>query len=677
MRVVVLGVLVFLLLISSGNVSAQSGLGVVTGSTRINTTVLWTGELNLSLENPEILIPEDYYFHENLTLFQTDTQNVSAYLNKTDANGFVKFADDSNYHENRTLYLPVNTYENATLRVYVPSGMGYEGGTYYVTLYAYSLNDSRSNSTTLEINVNNTSPVDYVDIINLYPSSLYQGESITANISIHKLYPADTTDLQICYCINANPTYQCGPSFNNYGCEWKTAKEWINYTKTLIVGESPGEYYFFVAVKYPGDPEIKRAISPKFLVKKVPGPPPGGGAPSLPSVFRPVLEIISANYLEAAPGERIRFEAEVRNTGNVNALNTSLNVYGIPESWVYVTPFIEDIEIDGSQNYSVLITLPTTATEQIYQLSLVAKSGTVEASKIVTLTVAWTSKKKADFLISEAEVKKTEAEGAIEIAKGWGMDTSEPETTLDFANQLLDETNRLFKLGNYGEAIGKAMQAIDSYKSVISSVKEMVERAFLSLMDILNAELGYFRGLTEERDVIGSIERKLTEGDSLQRQERMIDAYRLLLEAKQLLDQLKGKIFFMGLTQNVVIIAILAVIVVAASMVFFYKKRMSRFLRTVKIEEHKKTIKHLFKKEVKPSVPPKKKPAVDREKLTEIRRFLEKGESVVGTDAEGAKDAYTEARKIYNSLSSGERRLIGDEGIRLMRLYNNIMKQSR
>ncbi len=124
MRVVVLGVLVFLLLISSGNVSAQSGLGVVTGSTRINTTVLWTGELNLSLENPEILIPEDYYFHENLTLFQTDTQNVSAYLNKTDANGFVKFADDSNYHENRTLYLPVNTYENATLRVYVPSGMG-------------------------------------------------------------------------------------------------------------------------------------------------------------------------------------------------------------------------------------------------------------------------------------------------------------------------------------------------------------------------------------------------------------------------------------------------------------------------------------------------------------------------------------------------------------------------
>ncbi|UCC91369.1 MAG: hypothetical protein JSV39_03585, partial [Candidatus Aenigmatarchaeota archaeon] len=360
MKIVVLAVSVFLLLLSLSNVSAQSGLGVVTGSTTINATVLWTGELNLSLEHPEILISEDYYFYENLTLFQNNTQDISVYLNKTDTNGFVKFADDSDYKDNRTLYLPLDTYENATLRVYVPSGMGYNGGTYYVTLYAYSLNNSKSNSTTLEINVNNTTPVDYVDILNIYPSSLYQGESITANISIHKRYPTEATDLQICYCINPNPTYQCGPSFNNYGCEWKTTKEWINYTKTVIVGESPGEYYFFVAVKYPGDSEIKRALSPKFIVKKVPGPP-GGGVSGAPAVFRPVLNIISTNYLEAAPGERIMFEVQVSNTGNVNALNTSLNVYGIPESWVSVTPFIEDIEIDGSQNYSVLISLPTTA----------------------------------------------------------------------------------------------------------------------------------------------------------------------------------------------------------------------------------------------------------------------------------------------------------------------------
>ncbi|MCK4531358.1 MAG: hypothetical protein KAT94_00675, partial [Candidatus Aenigmarchaeota archaeon] len=68
---------------------------------------------------------------------------------------------------------------------------------------------------------------------------------------------------------------------------------------------------------------------------------------------------------------------------------------------------------------------------------------------------------------------------------------------------------------------------------------------------------------------------------------------------------------------------------------------------------------------------------IDKEKLEEISRLLEIGEALIDTDITGAKEAYTEARKIYSSLSPEEKRLVSDDIIRLTRLYNNIVKRSR
>ncbi len=685
MKYVILGLIFLLVCLLNVIVSAQeSGAG----NTIINATVAGELKLNLSLTYPEIIIPEDYYFYENLTVFQGNSQNISVYLNKSDTNDFVKFVNETPggtyYQDDYTLYLPVNTYKNVTLRVYVPPAQGFDGGTYNIPIYAYSLNDYRSNTTTLKVTVNTTNPIDDIEIVSIYPSSLYSGESLSVNISIHKIFPSKATDIQICYCINENPGYSCGPSYNNYGCSWKAITEWLNYTKTVTVNEDPGTYYFIIAVKYPNSEDIKRANSPQFYVKSVPsgptGPAPG---PLLPPIPQPRLTIIAPYYLEASPGEKIGFDVEVGNTGNANAFSTSLNIYGIPENWVSITPHAQDIGIGKSKKYSVLISLPSEAYEQIYSLSLVAKSGTVEIIKVITMTVAMTLEKRARFLLDEARSKKREAEVIISKAKGFGMDTTEPESGLILANDLLEETQRLFESRDYEESIGRAKQAIEGYKSVISSVKEIVKNAFFTLLDEVTTELGRIEKLTEEKDVVEAISYKINRSTILQRQERVIEAYQTLLEAKRLLDQLKGKIYFRGLTQTVLIISMIIVIIVVVAMSLFYRKMMSKFVKKIRIEEHKKRLSSLFKREVRPSVPskvrldlpPEERLKTDKEKMKEIRRLLEIGEELADTDTEKMKEAYVKAKKIYNSLPSEEKRIVGEEILRLTRLYNKIVRK--
>ncbi|NIO19437.1 MAG: hypothetical protein GTN76_01480 [Candidatus Aenigmarchaeota archaeon] len=616
--VALLGLIFLLVSLSNVNVCAQPS----TGSTVINATVIGIEMLNLSLQYPEIVIGEDYYFFENLTLSQSNSQDISVYLNKSDTNNFVKFVNETPngtyYQDDYSMFLPRYTYKNVTLRVYVPAGMGYDGGTYNVPTYAYSLSDGRWNTTTLKIHVNTTNPIDDIEIVNINPSSLYPGESLQVDISIHKIYPTETTDIQICYCINSNPSYQCGPAYNNYGCSWKAVTEWLNYTKTVTVNQNPGTYYFIVAVKYPSDENIKRANSPQFYVKSTqPSVPGGAPGPAVPP--SPQLTITAPDYIEATPGEIIRFKAEIENTGNAKASSTSLDVYGIPEKWVSVTPHAQDIGIRESKSYSVMISLPTDAFEQVYSLSLVAKSGTVETTKITTLTVAKTLKGQAKFLLGEANSKKKEAEGVVENAKEFELEVRDPELILLTTDELLEEAGDLFNSGDYEESVEKAKQVIEGYKSVISSTKDIVENAYNLLLEQVNNDLKIVEPLTEERNLIESVNDKINKSLILQRQDRVIEGYQTLLDAKHLLDQLGGKIYFMGLSQNMIIISILVVVVIAVAMFLFYKKMLSKFLKEMIIEEQKRRLKHLFKREIKPGIPAYEgRPTARKEKLDAI-----------------------------------------------------------
>jgi hypothetical protein len=610
-RVIIFSLLALLSLFSLCAARADTD----TGSTVINVTI--PGTLILNLAYPQIVVPEDYYFYENLTLFQGSSTNTTVYLNKSDINNFVKFvnkSDGATYYQNDyALYVLADTSENVTIRVYVPPAQGYNGGTYNVPIYAYSLNDTRTNITTLEVNVNNTNPIDDISIVGMYPSSLYSGQTLSVNISIHKLYPSETTDIQICYCINANPAYQCGPSYNNYGCEWKAITAWLNYTKTVTVAEGSGSYYFIVAVKYQGDETVKRANSPVFYVQQTPSGPTGGPsgyfAPSAGEPPQPKFVITVRDYFEAFPGDTVAFVVEVKNTGSSGAPNTTLGVYGIDESWVSIAPFIQNIDKGTSKNYSVAVTLPAKAAEQLYHVFLVVKSGQTEKTQMITLIVALSLRDRAKFLVAEAYAKKNDAYATKEKIEEFGIGTAESEKQLSAADVILSSATTLLGSGDYNASIQKSKETIEAYKAAILAMKQIVGNAFYVLLEEVNS--GLMKIPPGDEDVVKSIRNKMGESVILQQEERSLEAYEMLLDAKQLLDQLISKIQLQKMYQMLLFVAFAFVLMIIVATAIIYRKKVSRFSKTFRMEEQKKHLKFVFKKEVQPSAPkekPKEKP---------------------------------------------------------------------
>jgi hypothetical protein len=707
------------------NVSLPASAG--TGSTVISATI--TGSLGLNISFAEAVLPEDYYFYANVTVYQNDLPETDVYLNKSDANGFVKFVNKTSggtyYQDDYVLNLGPLQWKNVTLRTYVPAGMGYDGGTYDIYVYANSLDDPRTNSTMFSIKVNNTNPIDDIAVTGIDPSSLYPGQSLEADVSIHKLYPSGMTDIQICYCINAHPDYLCGPSYNNYGCEWKAIAEWLNYTKTVVVTESAGAYYFITAVKYPGDDNIKRANGPQFYVQTPPsGQAPGGpGGPAgaiLPAApQRPELSITAPGFLEASPGETKRFTAEVRNTGRVIANNATLSIYGLPENWASVSPSLRDIGTNASANYSITIVLPETAFEQVYSLSLVAKSGSSETTEKIVLTVATTPSERAMFLLEETRARKNLTAGMLEEIKSMGMDVGLPERNMTIFGAVLAETETLYASGDYGGSITKSTQAITGYESTSKAANDIVEIEYLNLMREIESGLAAAEKYREDDEALESIKHKMSESIVLQKEDRLVEAYKTLLDAKRLLDQIVEKIKMMD-TVNFLIMAS-AVIIIALAVIFLavYKKKASRFVKRMVVEEQKRQLGHAFKKEVRPvsfnkatkwghvkkpaaghevshekpvdeskhhpkgsaetvprgeaaekekaaagskePVTTKENEAIRKEKIEEITQLVRKGSALMSQDAKGAREIFLKVKEAYGSLSDQEKKIIDAE----------------
>jgi hypothetical protein len=672
---------VFYLLLAS-NASAQ----YAGGSTNMNATV--KGMLGVFPQYGNVLVPEDYYFYLNLTVYQNHPLDVLVYLNKSDTNGFVKFQNQSGgmsyYQDNYAFLLPGFGDRNVTLRIYVPPSSGYDGGTYDITFYSYSLDDNRLNSTSLQIHVNTTNPIDDIEITGIRPSALYQGQVIEADISVHKITPLETTDVQICYCINSDPAYLCGPSYNNYGCAWKAIAEWLNYTKSVAVNENTGSYYFIAALKYPNDENIKRAVSPLFYVLSSPPPRNGGGGTSgaiIPQELpRPDFAIISPNYLEAFPGEELKFSVEVKNTGNSTAYNTSLQVYGITSNWVLVAPTQQDIKTGESKNFFVAIKLPDSAIEQLYSLSLVAKSGTSEVPKVVALGVSRSTKNRAKFMLEEAVRRKSETHAMLNWTNNFGLEVPGSEKNMSDFDSALDAAMKMFASGDYNGTMEKSKQAMNGYDYVTETIELVLNAEYFRIMQDMSSDMIKAEAYSEEKDVLKTVNEMVFRSITLKKENRFIDAYVSLLEAKKLLEQLMEKIYFKELSRSTVIVSIIIVVLIALSMIAFYNKKISKLLRAAHLEEQKNNLKAIFRKEIgyadyNEEGPPQRRDrtADAKDKIDNMRGFLRIGESLVETDMDGAKDAYEKANHIYNSLSYEERKLAGEEYIRLKRLYNKIM----
>lgn len=73
---------------------------------------------------------------------------------------------------------------------------------------------------------------------------------------------------------------------------------------------------------------------------------------------QPRMEIGYPTSVDIKAGEKITFNISIKNTGNVNLTKVKINIDGIPQEWVNITPEQLDIEVNKSQKYNLIISIP-------------------------------------------------------------------------------------------------------------------------------------------------------------------------------------------------------------------------------------------------------------------------------------------------------------------------------
>jgi uncharacterized membrane protein len=102
------------------------------------------------------------------------------------------------------------------------------------------------------------------------------------------------------------------------------------------------------------------------------------------------------------------------------------------------------------------------------------------------------------------------------------------------------------------------------------------------------------------------------------------------------------------------------------------KPREKEALKPPIQEESREEIRRALRKDILEEEKPARKPGAGKEKVEDIRRLLRLGTELAGTDIEKAKEAYDQARKIYEPLSEEEKKLISKETIMMMKLYKKL-----
>ena len=98
----------------------------------------------------------------------------------------------------------------------------------------------------------------------------------------------------------------------------------------------------------------------------------------------------------------------------------------------------------------------------------------------------------------------------------------------------------------------------------------------------------------------------------------------------------------------VIIISVILILGTFFSMFFFYKKQTMRFVKRFRVEEHKKSLRYLFKRKTKPAYVYKEKP----------------------------KEKPKEEKRTYGTLSEEEKRLVSKEDI-TTKLYKKKSDEKR
>lgn len=302
------------------------------------------------------------------------------------------------------------------------------------------------------------------------------GDYVTANISILKIYPEKTIDINITYRL-ISPEEKVIAEVR----EFRAIEKSLHYQKSLLLNSDlEGTYYFEVLVTYLNvtfqgyDFFIgKKCVPPPITL-----PPP----PPKPITYeKKILLLLSKHRLFLQPGESTTLFAYVKNEWNGTIEDVQLKIRRLPIGWAFVSPSTLDLPAFNSSEFSLLIKLPESVKEGIYYAYITAVSKDVESNEeVLIITVYKDYKTLAEKALEQLSALKKEIEKDMEALK-----------CLD-----LKDIEKELREAEVGRNIGLEKFNNKQYKEALEWFEAVIGKYERILYDIKITSITYFRELT-------------------------------------------------------------------------------------------------------------------------------------------------------------------------------------
>jgi len=345
----------------------------------------------------------------------------------------------------------------------------------------------------IEINVIINAPENYVCLGNIANASVNITKSnIEGEVTLNVTYQILDSDFVI--VANSSEQVLINDSVTRYP------------SLTIPFSSSAGYHTYLVLVQYEEKTEQSsdifevRDCRPTTTTIAGGGSGGGGGGPAArgPTPNYSMNIEVSTDIISSIVGSRETLLATVSNTGNVDLKSVKLSVEGVPSTWIRMIPNGIDIPYSRSQEYLLVLNIPSNAASGTYEMKIkAANSRTETETKIVKLIVGKTLEELANLLLEEMEERRSIASRSI-LTKEC-LDLSEIIPIFNEGEKSRENGLNNYRSKNYRKAVDWFEHAINSYNRVIDQVDVKIQ----TKIDLLkNEKLGIFPiiGLKKELD---------------------------------------------------------------------------------------------------------------------------------------------------------------------------------
>ena len=361
--------------------------------------------------------------------------------------------------ENTTLFLQPDYTNKTKVTIFVPYDT--PEGDYYGYLNAY-LPDQYI-QIPIHIRVQKSAIFDVV--VNVLQDEVCLGDYVTANVTIVKVYPPTTIDINITYrIISPNNTIVSEKR------EFVAIENEIRKQESLIVNSNlEGTYYFSVIVSYGNS--VFEAYD--FVLAKECKPPvsiPSYIPPTPPKIYeKKITLLLSRHRLFLMPGNSTNIIAYVKNEWNGTMEDVKVKIRALPRGWIFVSPSSVDIQGFQTFEFNLLVSIPETAKEGTYYGTVIASDDVESNEEVLIISVYKDYERLAKAALRELENLRKEIDDILKLL---------PCIRLEEIYGMIEEADigrnhglKEFERGNYKEALKWFEIVISKYERILGEIK--------------------------------------------------------------------------------------------------------------------------------------------------------------------------------------------------------------